>query len=228
MVDQYMRHCMSHPHHAKLASHYAMPPAAPAAAEPELDGPEPTEDPSADVDSAAAMPPQDEEEEMPEQHSAAASATNGTLPVATPRAGKPAQHSRVARNADLVREAQMRRELDDLKRRLDQAEEQKRRAEGERLVTQLVAEGYEMDEEAEVLRFARLDESDRSKHADYIRSYHRHATIGSVAPVLDRGERFSMPEEGEVTNDAHLARAVQYCREHPNVGWVEAVGKTKR
>lgn len=211
-LEAYMKHCMSHPHARYMAEHYAMPETEPEPEEPELE--DPTTMPSNKKPGMAAM------------NSAAASSTNTTLPRATSK-----DESDVSLNARRTREATLEKQIAELRMRLDETAAQKARAEGETWVTQLLSEGYELDADMEVERFARLDEAGRKKQAEYVRQYHRHNVIGQRATLLGEGSIRPQTDNSATGDDlevAHFDEALQYVRAHPGISFDEALSKTKK
>lgn len=188
-AEAFVRHCMKFPGFKEMVDRYSAPPMS--AEEPP--GPNPTDMPSDMV-----------------QNSAAASATNGTLPVGMPR-----KDSDVEQNARLVRSNNAARQLAEMQARLDKMDAEKRAAEGARYVTQLLSEGYELDATRESEHFARLDESAREEHADYVRKFHKHNVIGNRVPIL--GEGSAAPQrnarDSSEPSDKEFAEAMHYVRE---------------
>jgi hypothetical protein len=122
----------------------------------------------------------------------------------------------------------MERELAALRREKERAAQEANLAESRRIVSQLIYEGYDLDEKAEVLRFAKVPASRRDGVANYIRKHYKRAPVGGVdgftgmVPV-SRDE--PGPAHGGMT-PTQLERAVQYSRERGS-SWEEAVAATR-
>jgi hypothetical protein len=214
-LDQYMRHCYSHPHAGYVAQHYAMPaegadlapPADPMGAEPA--------DPTAPPDAGGDEPIMN----------SAASATNGGIPRQHARKGP---RSQAAMDAERIQYSRERRELEELRKKVAGLEKANAEETARRYVTQLVGEGYELDADEEVRQFAALGEPERVKRADHVRRYYRQAPVGYAMPVptADRRKEDGDDRPGVVTDGEHFERALQYSR-RLECGWEEAVAKTK-
>lgn len=213
-LEQFAKHCFSHPHAARFAKHYAMP-----AEVPEEEGHEPTDEPDADL-------PMDEE---PEQHGMAPPGpSNGAPPPGGSggheqhrRRGTPSMFSTELAN---MRGGREHRRMVDLERQVAELRRDKALAEARQWVTVLAAEDFDLDADHEVQQFARLDDAGRRKRADYIRRYYRQAPVGG-AP-LDTSSR-SVADDGEPGDEAHANRAIQYARENPGKPWDECVRATR-
>jgi len=198
-IEQYERHCYSHPYaadyHSAKARKYAM------AAEP---APEP---PPGDP---TAMP----EADQPDQFAAFPSATN-----AFPAAGEdePKQHNRNGKAAqyrkdqDAIRYARMQAEIDQLKHARAEAESRQ-------IVTQLTAEGYMLDAGVEVPEFAKLDEAGRSRRAAHVRKYYRCAPVRRTGPlpVADSSPagEIDLDDPENSLSPADQEKVLQYSKKH--------------
>jgi hypothetical protein len=240
MAHQYARHCLSHPHLKSLSSHYAkmdaeaqappapehdpaMPPSADA--HPPMPGDEPMRNGMAIPGPTNAFPA----DKKPEQHS------RGVKPVTT--ATKTVQQQ-VIQDAEAVRYARQQREIDELKAVVAALQADKVAAQQDastndarRRVTQLIAEGYPLDADKEVVRFSKLDASGRDEREEDIRTYARpDPTGGARIPVLQntktapRGEVEFDPEDPENTlSEQDQQKVYRYQREHNVWDLTEAV-----
>lgn len=185
-AEAFVRHCMAFPNFKEMVDRYSAPPM------PDVPpGPNPTDMPTDVV-----------------QNSAAASGTNGALPMATPR-----KDSDVEQNARRVRQTNAERQLADMQARLDRMDAEKRLAVGNSYVTQLLSEGYELDATRESEHFARLDDEGREKHAEYVRKFHRHSVIGSRMPLVAEGSQAPQRNaRGDEPTEEEFTQAMQYVR----------------
>lgn len=221
-VEQFMKHCFSHPHAKYFAKHYGMdeddiediqddlgiddeegPDAFGAEEELGMET-DPTDDPDADA-----------------YEMAAPSATNGEIPGGLPdkdplqnrRRGRAAQHRR---DALAIRYRKLEREVARMRGRAAEAE-------AKALVTQLIAEEIHLDAPAEIRRLARMSESQRKAHLSYIRKYYQRTPVGRTGRVVT----VSAPPAAGEPDARHHDRARQYCRSHPGVSYDAALEATK-
>lgn len=214
-----------------MQKRYAMQPGMPAGGEAMDAGaavtppaPDPTEDPSATE---------------PVQNMAAASGTNGVIPGAKKKKDDVMQNGR--EDFDAIRFRRMEATVAEYKKHLEEAKARESKAEARRIVAQLLAEGYSLNEEKEVERFARLDEAGRKERQDDIREYHtRDIVAAQYSQPVSTGHRGRVPadatvdgtvdgsdDNGHVNDIRSLDRALQYAREHPGMSWDECVSKSK-
>ena len=205
-LEQFARHCFSHPHAKYLANHYSAD-----AAGDDLGGgmddlpPPPEGGPGGDPTD---LPDADE----PDAYMAAPSASNGGLPGGPP----PEQYRRDSRR---IAYARLQREVAELRQKAATAE-------ARRHVSQLEAEGCVLDAGVEVPAFARLDEAGMARRADHIRRYYRRAPVGGGGRVPLASTPAATPATGELP-PARLDAALQYARTH-GVGFDEALAKTTK
>lgn len=201
MCEQFARHCMSHPHAKKLAEHFAMEdkPEEPAEDLGEFPVGDPTDTPSA--------------EEEPELHAAFPSGTNGALPGGK----KPAAQFR--KNQEAVRYSQLQKKMAAL-------EHDAATSKAEAIVTQLTAEGYDLDAGVEVPRLARMNEKQRAAAANHIRRYYRQAPVAQYGRVPVMGST-SEPETIDNMSERRLDQCLQYQRKH-KCSFEEAATKAPR
>lgn len=116
------------------------------------------------------------------------------------------------RDAAAVRYARLEQEVGKLRKEANEAK-------AAAIVTQLVAEGYMIDADEEVLAFAKLGEPERKKREGWIRKNGRKAPTGVGYPVAERnkaGESADLSEDPEalMRSPADLAKVMQYQRQH--------------
>lgn len=220
-VEQFMKHCFSHPHAKYFAKHYGMGEDdvediqddlgldEPDGDEPETYGADgedldidPTDEPDADAYGMDAP-----------------SAGNGSLPGADEdslknrRRGRSDQHRR---DAMAIRYRKMEREIAEMRRRTAEAE-------AKSLVTQLIAEEIHLDAPAEIRRLARMSDSQRQAHLSYIRKYYQRTPVGRTGRVATA----SAPAPAGEPDARHHERAMKYCRSHPGISYDAAIEATK-
>ena len=188
-VEQFMRHCFSHPHAKYFSGHYGM-----------EEGPEEAPLPEGPEEDPTDMPDADE---VPLQNSAMASATNAGVPDHEEPDGDegmpPAQYKR---DQIAILYQKLRKENAALKYQANEAE-------ARRMVAQLVAEGYQLDAGVEVPKLARMNAEQREKHEAHVRKYYRQSPTSKVGRV-----RTAEPENAQQVNPAHHERAINYIREN--------------
>lgn len=170
-AEAFNRHCYSHPYAAKMAAHYAMPA--------DEGAPMGDDDPTAPP---SAMPGQ----EAPLMNNMATlGGSNGFIPGSKkkPAAPKKEGPSQFARDSERLVASRYEKRIAALEAQLAETRQKESLESGRRYVTQLAAEGYELDADEEALAFSRLDEEGRQKRADHVRRYYRQAPVGYDRPL---------------------------------------------
>jgi hypothetical protein len=212
-VEQFMRHCFSHPHAKYLSGHYGMPD--------EMMGDDMMEDAPAEGD-----PTDFPDSEEPLQNAAAASATNGAPPGGDLFGDEPDGDEGMPPPASQYRRDQIAVKYSKLRRQVIAYQRKAREAEARRIVGQLTAEGYQLDAAVEVPRLMRMNQKQRETHESHIRRYYRQAPVGKTGRVPTQPTVESYSRAGNLSS-AHYARALNYARENPGAAWNDAVQKTK-
>jgi hypothetical protein len=209
-LEQFARHCFSHPHAKYFAKHYAM---------------DEGEDAPADDMNGATDPtaPPDAAEEPAEPYSMATpSATNASLPGEQDdlpmqnhrkngvnqngKRGKPDQYARMQNEIDALKKENALRSAD-------------------QVVTQLESEHYDLDREREVAAFAALDDRGREARAAYIRQYFRQAPIGPMVPMGPANDPATVLDDPETMSRNDQLKVLQYQRTHDYCDYDEALAK---
>jgi hypothetical protein len=179
-----------------------------------------------------------EEEQQPVRHSGAAfaSATNGGVKGTVKKIkgkGGSGGSSAYRKDAEAVRYARLQNKLLTLEREAAEAKAQQ-------IVTQLVAEGYELDPDLEVPAFAALSDKGRAARASHLRRYYKQAptlAVPRILPALGGGGEAENNGGGEADGGSSMPaevgaaqhkKAMQYMREHPGTSYNEALRRYSR
>lgn len=153
----FMAACCNHPAMKRyMAEQAAQQPAPPA----------PTTDPT--------QPPTTEEP-VPFDAAPAAPSGSNTFPPATEKDKEP---ERMQKDSDAIRYSRLEAEVQALREQAAQSARQAATADCERLVTQLEAEGFELDRVAEVTDMVGMTPEGRTAHVARVRRYYRQAPTG--------------------------------------------------
>ena len=124
----------------------------------------------------------------------------------------------MARDEANLRFSRQQAEIDNLKLKYA-------RAECERTVIQLQAEGFELDRAKEVEAMARMTDAARQGHADHIRKYYRQAPVSTgfdpTDVALASARRGAGTPKEHVDDEASLEKALKYQRQK-GCTWEEA------
>lgn len=228
-LEQFARHCFSHPHAKRFSDHYAMQDmggddmGGDMGGEPDMGGdlpPDPTDMPSDDEPDAFGM--------------SFASGTSGLPTTPTPQRGKkpvPVQHSK---KGDVSR---FRRGAQSQQKQLEEMAQALAISEGEKWVNQLhQVEGFHMNEDKEVLQFARIYRHYMAKsgreaannaceaRANEIREVYRPRIDAPVARIpVEPIQHSRRGAGGKQSDELQLHSTIlQYQKDHGMCSWDEA------
>lgn len=235
-VHHFMKHVFTHPHVQHFMKHYG-----------KADGAGP--DPTATPDAAAPSPTDISEAELAgeiegeleekeaEKHAAMLSGTNGAVPEQhgkkTPKPDNKKGTTTPSQDAELIRYrkleadryAKLEAEMKTLREDNLKVKEQERYAKARQKVTQLVAEGYQLNADKEVLRFSKMTDEQMTEWESEIRVNYRQDPSGvPMLPVLQT--EVDLPEMVDTSVKRYskelVNRAAAYAPAH-GISFDEAV-----